>query len=80
MVTEQLHYITNCEEIFIFNNHQMPCLYGFWRFANAYIKYITEESAWKTVIVILKMKNVNIFRVIKWKRRQSLTASFVTVR
>ena len=33
---------------------------------------------WKTVTVILKMKNVNTFRVIKWKKRQILTASFVT--
>ena len=42
------------------------------------MRIIIEESAWKTVTVILKMKNVNTFRVIKWKKRQSLTASFVT--
>ena len=42
------------------------------------MRIIIEESAWKTVTVILKMKNVNTFRVIKWKKRQILTASFVT--
>jgi len=35
MVFEQLHYITNREEIFDFNNKKMPYLCGFWRFANA---------------------------------------------
>ena len=39
-----------------------------------------QQEKCKTVIVILKMKNVNTFRVIKWKKRQILTASFVTVR
>jgi transcription initiation factor IIE alpha subunit len=41
---------------------------------------IQQEEKWKTVTVILKMKNVNTFRVIKWKKRQILTASFVTAR
>ena len=34
-VSEQLHYITNREEIFDFSNKKMPYLCGFWRFANA---------------------------------------------
>ena len=36
MVSSQLHYITNREEIFIFSNKKMPYLCGLWRFANAY--------------------------------------------
>ena len=37
MVSEQLHYTTNREEIFIFSNKKMSYLCGVWRFANAYI-------------------------------------------
>ena len=36
MVSEQLHYTTNREEIFIFSNKKMSYLCGVWRFANAY--------------------------------------------
>jgi len=36
MVSVQLYYITNREEIFSFSNKKMPYLCGFWRFANAY--------------------------------------------
>lgn len=36
MVSSQLHYITNREEIFIFNNKKMTYLCDLWRFANAY--------------------------------------------
>lgn len=35
MVSEQLHYITNREEIFDFSNKKMPYSCGLWRFANA---------------------------------------------
>ena len=35
MVSEQLHYTTNREEIFIFSNKKMSYLCGVWRFANA---------------------------------------------
>lgn len=34
-VSEQLHYITNREEIFDFSNKKMPYSCGLWRFANA---------------------------------------------
>ena len=39
MVSVQLYYITNREEIFSFSNKKMPYLCGFWRFANAYCYY-----------------------------------------
>ena len=35
MVSEQLHYITNREEIFDLSNKKMPYSCGLWRFANA---------------------------------------------
>ena len=39
LVSEQLHYITNREEIFYFVEKNMPYLCGLWRFANAYSEY-----------------------------------------
>ena len=39
MVSEQLHYTTNREEIFIFSNKKMSYLCGVWRFANAYYTF-----------------------------------------
>ena len=44
MVSEQLHYTTNREEIFIFSNKKMSYLCGVWRFANAYILILEKES------------------------------------
>ena len=44
MVSEQLHYTTNREEIFIFSNKKMSYLCGVWRFANAYKMYRLARS------------------------------------
>lgn len=45
MVSEQLHYTTNREEIFIFSNKKMSYLCGVWRFANAYFIRYEERMA-----------------------------------
>jgi hypothetical protein len=39
IVSGQFYFTINREEIFYFCNKKMPYLCGFWRFANAYIKY-----------------------------------------
>ena len=44
MVSSQLHYITNREEIFIFNNKKMTYLCDLWRFANAYRTFEGKDS------------------------------------
>ena len=36
MVSRQLYFTINLEEIFYFCNKKMPYLCDFWRFANAY--------------------------------------------
>lgn len=42
LVSSQLYFTINLEEIFYFNNKKMPYLCGVWRFANAY-----DEKKWE---------------------------------
>ncbi len=62
MVSEQLHYTTNREEIFIFSNKKMSYLCGVWRFANAYWYCIMKGT--KVILGADKSyKNTNVKKV-----------------
>ena len=75
-------FVSEQKQIARMADEKSPARISHRRFATSCsgMRIIIEESSWKTVTVILKMKNVNTFRVIKWKKRQILTASFVTAR
>ena len=44
LVSSQLYFTINLEEIFYFNNKKMPYLCGVWRFANAYLRNLGKEN------------------------------------
>ena len=60
MVSEQLHYTTNREEIFIFSNKKMSYLCGVWRFANAYYSKDDKER----LIAYMRKLNVAVAKVV----------------
>ena len=57
LVSSQLYFTINLEEIFYFNNKKMPYLCGVWRFANAYQLQSEKESLSEKIKRIEAEKN-----------------------
>ena len=63
LVSSQLYFTINLEEIFYFNNKKMPYLCGFWRFANAYLTFEDSEEEILNHIISCVSMGVRAFHV-----------------